>query len=70
MKARVKWFNDSKGYGFLSTIEKEPRDVFVYYTDIQGGGFLTLYEDQIVDVTVEETPTGPKARNVIRGSCS
>ncbi len=59
----VKWFNDSKGYGFLAR-ESGP-DVFVHYTAIQGEGFRTLKEGQQVEFSVEEGPKGLQASNVI-----
>jgi len=59
----VKWFNDSKGYGFLAR-ENGP-DVFVHYTAIQGSGFRTLKEGQTVEFTVEQGPKGLQASNVI-----
>ncbi|HSF81896.1 MAG TPA: cold shock domain-containing protein [Anaerolineales bacterium] len=59
----VKWFNDSKGYGFLAR-ESGP-DVFVHYTAIQGQGFRTLKEGQQVEFSIEEGPKGLQASNVI-----
>jgi len=59
----VKWFNDSKGYGFLAR-ESGP-DVFVHYTAIQGEGFRTLKEGQQVEFSIEEGPKGLQASNVV-----
>ena len=59
----VKWFNGSKGYGFL-TQENGP-DVFVHYSAIQGNGFRSLEEGQRVEFTVEKGPKGLQAVNVI-----
>lgn len=59
----VKWFNGSKGYGFIS--REEGGDVFVHYTAIQTEGFRTLEEGQQVEFTVEEGPKGPQATNVV-----
>jgi CspA family cold shock protein len=59
----VKWFNGSKGYGFL-TREGGP-DVFVHFSAIQGDGFKNLEEGQRVEFTVEAGPKGPQASNVV-----
>lgn len=58
----VKWFNDAKGYGFISRDSGD--DVFVHYSDIQGGGFRSLQEGQRVEFNVEQGEKGPKATNV------
>ncbi len=58
----VKWFNGSKGYGFI-THEGGP-DVFVHFSAIQGEGFKNLEEGQKVEFTVEQGPKGPQASNV------
>ena len=62
-KGTVKWFNGSKGYGFIS--REEGGDVFVHYTAIQTEGFRNLDEGQQVEFTVEQGPKGPQATNVI-----
>jgi CspA family cold shock protein len=62
VKGTVKWFNESKGYGFLSQPEGE--DIFVHYTSIQGNGFRTLKEGQEVEFNVERGPKGLQASNV------
>lgn len=59
----VKWFNDSKGYGFIQA-DGTNRDVFVHYTAIQGDGFKTLAEGQKVEFDLIEGPKGPQAANV------
>ena len=59
----VKWFNDSKGYGFIQT-EGTERDVFVHYTAVSGDGFKTLAEGQRVSFELIEGPKGPQAANV------
>ncbi len=59
----VKWFNDSKGYGFIQA-ENDSRDVFVHYTAIQGEGFKTLAEGQKVAFELIDGPKGPQASNV------
>jgi CspA family cold shock protein len=58
----VKWFNDAKGYGFIS--RESGGDVFVHYSDVQGSGFRSLREGQRVEFTVEQGEKGPKAANV------
>ena len=59
----VKWFNGSKGYGF---IEREGgKDVFVHYSAIQGAGFRNLEEGQRVEFSVEEGQKGPQATEVV-----
>jgi CspA family cold shock protein len=59
----VKWFNGSKGYGFIS--QEGGPDVFVHYSAIQGEGFKNLEEGQRVEFTVEQGPKGLQASNVI-----
>ena len=59
----VKWFNESRGYGFLEREEGE--DVFVHYTAIQGDGFRTLTEGQQVEFSVEKGPKGLQATEVV-----
>jgi CspA family cold shock protein len=63
---KVKWFNEVKGYGFL-TIEGG-QDVFVHYSAIKGDGFRTLTENEDVEFEVNDGPKGPQAVNVIRVS--
>ena len=58
----VKWFNDSKGFGFISREAGE--DVFVHHSNIDGGGFRSLSENQRVEFGVEEGPKGLRAINV------
>ena len=61
----VKWFNDSKGYGFVQA-EGSDRDVFVHYTAIGGDGFKTLSEGQKISFELVEGPKGPQAANVAK----
>ena len=59
----VKWFNNSKGFGFLEN-EADGQDVFVHYSAISGEGFKTLKEGQKVQFTIEEGAKGLQATNV------
>jgi CspA family cold shock protein len=61
-KGNVKWFNDQKGYGFIT--QENGTDVFVHFSAIEGEGFRTLYEGQVVEFEVTEGPKGPQASNV------
>jgi len=60
----VKWFNETKGYGFIQR-EGGP-DVFVHYSAIQGDGYKTLAEGQRVEFEIAEGEKGPKAINVVK----
>lgn len=60
---KVKWFNDSKGFGFIAQDEGGP-DVFVHQTAIQAEGYRSLTEDQKVEYEVQQGPKGPQATNV------
>ncbi|MBM4273687.1 MAG: cold-shock protein [Deltaproteobacteria bacterium] len=64
VKGRVKWFNDSKGYGFIS--QENGPDVFVHHSSIQGDGFRSLKEDQEVEFEIVEGRKGPQAHNVVK----
>jgi CspA family cold shock protein len=59
----VKWFNNSKGYGFIAHDGGE--DVFVHFSAIQSTGYRTLQEGQTVEFTVEKGPKGLQAANVV-----
>jgi CspA family cold shock protein len=61
-EGKVKWFNEKKGFGFIE--QDGGKDLFVHHTAITGEGFKTLSEGQKVRFEVEETPKGPKAKNV------
>ena len=63
MKGRVKWFNDQKGYGFITPEDGSP-DVFVHHSGIQIQGFKTLAENQMVEFDTVSSDKGPKAANV------
>jgi len=58
----VKWFNDSKGFGFISREVGE--DVFVHHSDVEGEGFRSLQENQQVEFSVEQGPKGLRAVSV------
>lgn len=59
----VKWFNGSKGYGFIEREEGE--DVFVHFSAIQADGYRNLFEGQQVEFTIEQGPKGLQAANVV-----
>ncbi len=61
----VKWFNESKGFGFI-TNEDGSDDVFVHYSSIEGNGFKTLAEGDKVSFDIEQGDKGPKAVNVMK----
>ena len=58
----VKWFNDRKGYGFIS--QEDGNDVFVHFSSIDAPGYKTLSEGDNVDFEIEESDRGPEAKNV------
>lgn len=60
----VKWFNESKGFGFISQ-DNGGADVFVHFSSIQGSGFKTLAEGQKVSFEVQDGPKGLQANNVV-----
>ena len=60
----VKWFNETKGYGFIT--KEDGGDVFVHYSEIQANGFKTLSEGQAVSFELADGPKGAKAVNVTR----
>ena len=60
----VKWFNNEKGYGFIS--RNSGSDVFVHHTAIQGSGFKSLNEGDSIEFEVTQGPKGPQAQNVVK----
>jgi cold shock protein len=63
-QGKVKWFNNSKGYGFIE--QPEGGDVFVHYSAIQGQGFKTLDEGQVVEFELVQGPKGQQAEKVLK----
>ncbi|PKO12109.1 MAG: cold-shock protein [Chloroflexi bacterium HGW-Chloroflexi-10] len=63
VKGTVKWFNGTKGYGFLA--REDGADVFVHFSAIQGNGFRSLEEGQNVEFTIEQGQKGPQAAEVV-----
>jgi CspA family cold shock protein len=63
-KGKVKWFNETKGYGFIE--QEDGADVFVHHSSIQSEGFRTLKEGEPVEFEIEHAPKGPKAIAVMK----
>jgi len=64
-RGTVKWFSDSKGYGFITPEDGGP-DVFVHFSGIEGTGFKTLAEGDVVEFETEQGPKGVRAVNVVK----
>lgn len=64
LQGKVKWFNNSKGYGFIG--QEGGTDVFVHYSAIQGEGFKTLQEGDTVEFEVTQGQKGPQADKVVK----
>jgi CspA family cold shock protein len=62
---KVKWFNDAKGFGFI-TPDNGTKDCFVHYSSIQGSGFKTLAEGDVVEFDIVDGQKGPAAENVVK----
>lgn len=60
---KVKWFNQEKGFGFI-TNDEDGKDIFVHFSAINAEGFKTLEEGQIVEFEISQTDRGPQAKNV------
>ena len=67
MQGKVKWFNNQKGYGFI-TRDDGSGDVFVHYSAVKGDGFKSLAEGDAVDFEIVDSDKGPKAANVSKKS--
>ena len=65
MQGKVKWFNNQKGYGFI-TRDDGSGDVFVHYSAVSGNGFKSLAEGDSVEFEVNDSDKGPKAANVTK----
>jgi CspA family cold shock protein len=65
IKGTVKWFNGSKGYGFI-TPEDGSKDVFVHHSAIETEGYADLNENDSVEFSIEQSPKGPSAVRVVR----
>jgi len=63
-KGTVKWFNNQKGYGFITP--ENGSDVFVHHTAIKGDGYKSLEEGQEVEFEIEKGPKGEQAKNVVK----
>ena len=63
IKGTVKWFNESKGFGFIE--QQDGPDVFAHFSAIKGSGFKTLVEGQAVEFTVTQGQKGPQAENIV-----
>lgn len=64
LQGTVKWFNNSKGYGFIA--RDGGKDVFVHFSAIQTEGYKSLSEGDKVEFVIEESPKGPQAANVVK----
>ncbi len=63
-KGKVKWFNNQKGYGFITP--EEGKDVFVHFSALQGEGYKSLEEGDAVEFEIEQGPKGEQAKNVVK----
>ena len=61
---KVKWFDNKKGFGFIA--QEQGDDIFVHHTSIQGQGYKTLLEGEVVTFEIIDSDKGPKAQNVLR----
>ena len=63
-RGTVKWFNDQKGYGFISA--EDQQDVFVHFSAIEGSGFRTLHEGEQVEFEIKSSERGTEATHVVK----
>lgn len=61
---KVKWFDNRRGFGFI--VQEEGRDIFVHHTSIEGAGYKTLHEGEVVNFELIDSDKGPKAQKVER----
>ena len=61
---KVKWFDNRRGFGFI--VQEEGRDIFVHHTSIEGAGYKTLHEGEVVTFELIDSDKGPKAQKVER----
>ncbi len=66
IQGTVKWFNSAKGYGFIA--REGGKDVFVHFSALQMDGYRTLNEGDKVEFSIEDSPKGPQATNVVKAS--
>ncbi|MFH0754561.1 MAG: cold shock domain-containing protein [Candidatus Omnitrophota bacterium] len=64
VKGKVKWFDDKKGFGFITP--ESGKDVFVHHSEIQGQGHRTLTDGQAVEFEIAQGPKGEQAKNVVK----
>jgi len=64
IQGTVKWFNSAKGYGFIA--HEEGKDVFVHFSAISQDGYRSLSEGDKVEFSIEDSPKGPQATNVVK----
>ncbi len=65
-KGKVKWFSNTKGYGFILTPDMPDKDIFVHYSSIKAEGYRSLNEGDDVEFELVDGPKGPKAENVVK----
>ena len=66
VKGKVKWFNNQKGYGFITPDENQEKDLFVHYTFVKEDGYKTLKQGQEVEFEIVSGEKGAQARNVTK----